>query len=138
MGKLLNYILMLVFIDLLLMITGQIDNTVNSVLLSTILDVHNFTFGLLWQQLISSVTENGLAWIIGAVAGVATGYFISVTDTKLFIPAGLVLGTLVTDFYTFYDTMINSGVDIVLATLIITPIIVSFTFMIIEWVRGRD
>jgi len=138
MGKLINFMLMLLFVDLLLLITGQINNTLNSLILSSMLDFSNFTLSSLWSNLITSVSSNALAWIAGGVAMVATGFFISVTDTKLFIPAAIILGSMVTDFITFYDTMISAGVGIILATLIIAPIIVSFTMVLIEWARGRD
>lgn len=138
MGKLITFMLMLLFADLLLLITGQINNTLNSLILSSMLDFSNFTLSSLWSNLISSVSNNALAWIAGAAATVATGFLISTTDTKLFIPAAMILGSMVTDFITFYNTMISAGVNIILATLIIAPIIVSFTMVLIEWARGRD
>lgn len=148
MGKMINLVSMLVFIDLFFLVTGQlcvegvcsISSIVFGAILdpNTILDLGIFTFliGTI-QSLLSSPT--GIASLLGgatvATVFVGSSIFRGI-DTILFITIGLTLAGLASDFIFLFVNL--SQLNFVLAAMTILPIIIIYIFSIVEWMRLKD
>lgn len=137
MGKLANFIVFLVFIDLLLLMTGQlaVDSSI-SMIVGAILDPSLIKTSQFWLQLgLTSGLTAGLA-ALGVGVAVFIGTAITKAEVILFIPLAFTLALLVGDFITIFTAA--RSLNPILASIIITPIIILFSFTILEWLRGKD
>lgn len=131
MGKLLTFISILVFIDLLFLVTGQIAfDSPSSIILNTIYDPSNIQNLNFWTVLIGGLS--GIVVIGGIVAGLVTRQ----SDIVIFFTMAGTLALLVPDYVSIYSYI--ADFNDVLAAFILMPIMVIFTFIIIEWARGKD
>ena len=133
MVKLVHAVLTLVIIDMLFMVTGQLDlNSTSSLIIGMINDPTTITFSTFWSAMIG---VTGLGALV-ATAGVTIGSIISATNVLVFLPLGLVFAVLIGDYLTIYNTLRDSNP--VLATLVMIPVMVVFILTVIEWVRAKD
>lgn len=146
MGKLIYYISLLVFIDLLFIVTGQILSTgtpsISSIILNAILDLPNLTFSGFFRQLIGDIfnlanSTTGIMGLLGGIAGVTIGTLITKSDSLLWLSViGASVGLLVSDFVFIFSYL--ASLNSILATMIMAPIIVVFVLILIDWSRGKD
>ena len=132
MGKLIRMISILIFIDLLFIITGQLTlNSPTSAIIQAILDPANIQSSQLWTLLIIS----GIS-ILSLTTAVVVGIVTRNLEFFFFVTISLGFATLVGDFVTIFVHL--ASFNIVLATLIMGPIIILFVFTVLEWLRGKD
>jgi hypothetical protein len=132
MGKLISYLAILVSIDLLFLITGQLGlNSPTSIIINAILDPGNITTSQLWILLITG----GIS-LLAVGAAVVVGIVSRSFEIVLFVPMAIGLSALIGDFATIYVYL--ASFNAVLATLIMAPIMILFVMTIVEWLRGKD
>ena len=143
MGKMVTMLTMLICIDIMFIVLSLIPNiTISSILLNSITSLGSISFsdwvGTLLGKIIDFLTSpNGsLAAFIGVGAAITAGITFKSSDTLLFIPMAITLGLLASD-YTSIASYLYSFSPI-LATMIMSPIIIMFVFIAIEWARGKD
>ncbi len=140
MGKLITFILALIFIDLLFIFTGQVTDSISSNIFEALLDLGNFNATDFFKEMIGDAKDffkSGtgiMAFFVGA--GVTIGALFSKNDTLLFIPIALSFGVLAFDFVVIYSKLAEHS--LVFATLIMAPVVIVFTIVIVDWVRGKD
>ena len=136
MGKLINLIAILIFIDLLFIITGQLtinDASPSSLILQAIIDPQTILstdfFKTFFVVAGVSVLTVGGAVLVGIInkAGI---------DILGFATATVLLTGLAGDYIVIWN-ILRVAIPI-LATLIFAPIIVIFIFVLVEWVRNKD
>ncbi len=131
MGKLISYISILVAIDLLFLITGQLSlNSPTSIIINAILSPQNIQSSQLWILIIGGIS--GLALGAAIIVGFVTRSF----ELFLFIAMVLGLASLIGDFATIYVYLANF--NIVLATSVMSPIMILFVITMVEWLKGKD
>ena len=131
MGKLVSFIIILVIIDLLFLITGQLTlDSPSSLIINVIQDPSIITQASFWTILITGI--GALAVTTAVIAGIVTRQ----SDIVLFITMGTALALLIGDFAVIYVHL--ASFNRTLATLIMSPILLIFTLIIIEWIRGKD
>ena len=133
MGKLINYIAMLVVLDLLFLITGQLAIDSNlSLIVGAMIDPANVDISTLFKSLF---IDGGLALIVlgsTAIAGLVTR-----TDNLIYVGIAITLSTLlIGDFVSIFNTL--KDYNVILAVVVMSPVIVLFTFVMLEWARGKD
>ncbi len=133
MGKLMTFLAILIFIDILFLVTGQLDITSStSIITGAILNpsgIRGTQFFLVFL---------GVAGIAGLIAtsGVTTGILANATNVLAFGLMTLAMIGLLGDYITIFNTLyVHSPV---LATVIMAPIIMLFCVTIAEWLRGKD
>ncbi len=133
MGKFAVMLSILIFIDMLFLVTGQIDlNSPLSIVSGAILDPSAFKTSVFFLLILGTA---GIAGLI-ASSGVITGTLVSATNVLVFTAIAVALGGLLGDFITVYLTLRNYNE--VLAIMIMAPIIMIFSLTIMEWLRGMD
>lgn len=133
MGKLVNYLSMLIFVDMLFLITGQLDiNSPTSIVTGAILAPSAFKTSVFFLTFLGITGIAGLA----AAAGVTTGTLLSATNIIAFTAMAIAIGGLVGDYITIFNTLANY--NLVLATVVMVPIIMLFAVTVAEWLRGKD
>lgn len=151
MGRLQTYLGILVFIDLLFVMTGQICTsasscTLTSILFSMAINPSASVFSTWFQGLIGNAT----ALIAGASIIGVIGFLISrltqtgisasalfqglANDSILFAATGITLSLLVGDFIAIFTYL--SSYSLIAAILIISPTAILYVFTVLEWVRG--
>ena len=131
MGKLISFIIMLVVIDLLFLITGQLTlDSPSSLIINVIQDPSTIVQTNFWTILITSIGL--LAVTTAVIAGIVTRS----SDVVIFITMGTALALMIGDFAVIYNHL--ASINRPFATIIMSPILLIFTFIIIEWVRGKD
>ena len=132
MGKLVSYISILLAIDLLFLVTGQLSvNSPTSAIMGAILSPGTMTSSQWWTLLITggiSLLTVGAAVVVGVIS--------RSFELIIFIPMAIAMAALIGDFATVFAYL--ASFNIVLATLIMTPIMVIFVITIVEWLRGKD
>ena len=133
MGKFINYIAMLVALDLIFLITGQLSLTSNlSLITGALIDPSTVNLSSLWSNLF---VAGGLA-LIGLGAAVLTG-LVSRTDNLIYVGISITFANLlIGDFVGIYNILRSHNP--VLAIVIMAPIIIIFAFVMVEWARGKD
>lgn len=132
MGKLVTYLSILITVDLLFLITGQLGLTSpTSIIINAFLNPESITSSQLWILFITG----GIGLLTAAVT-VAVGIVTRSFDLVAFIPMALALAALIGDFVTIFVYL--SSFNIVLATLVMAPIMMLFALTIVEWLRGKD
>jgi hypothetical protein len=148
MGKMIFYVTAIVMIELLLLITGQLCTTesgtqvcgLGSIIFKAVLNFQDLTFGQFFNELIGDVSTfftstTGIGALVAA-AGVTIGAFLlTSSDIRLFIPIAFTLALIVSDFVFLFN---NLGINVIAASLILIPLGMSFTIVVIDWLRGKD
>ncbi len=132
MGKLIRMVSILLFIDLLFIITGQIvTNSPTSAITQALLDPGNIQSSQIWTLIITG----GLT-LLTLTTSVVVGIVTRNVEFFFFIPIALGMATMVGDFATIFVHL--ASLNIVFATIIMAPIMILFLFTILEWLRGKD
>lgn len=133
MGKLVTYLSILIFIDILFLITGQLDlSSGTSIVTGAILNPSSFKTSVFFFLFL------GVAGIASLVAqsGVTTNIIISATNVLAFTAMAISMTGLLGDFITIFNTL--STYNFVLAVVIMAPIMMLFAVTLTEWLRGKD
>ena len=150
MGRIVTYLTILIVMDLLFIITGQLcaDGicSFTSVIFSAVVNPSIILTSDFYLQIIGSplaligglASVGFLGFLIQQITtgGVAIGSLISglKNDSILFAPAGVALSLLTTDFINIYTYIYSSSP--ITALLIFSPITIIYVFTCLEWVRG--
>jgi hypothetical protein len=133
MGKLVNYISILIFLDLFYIITGQISTiSPTSIILNAILDPSAINSTYFYVVFIGAVGIAGLA----AVSGVSTGLVNRGLDVLAFTAMALGLSLMIGDFVAIYIYLFS--LNKILAVMVMAPTIALFVVTIAEWLRVKD
>ena len=146
MGKLINYLTMLLFIDLFFIATGQICNSdvgcsLNSIIFNSILDINNIATTQFFKELIGNVLDfitSGLgiaSLIVGTAVTVGSAFF-APGDLRFFVPIALTLSLITADFVFILTFLISKNA--VLGSFIMIPIITIYVMTIVEWLKNKD
>lgn len=156
MGKLVTFLTMLMMIDLMFIVTGQLCNSgdacsFTSIIFAMMINPSTSTLSTWFTAIIGNIgdllagssTSGGMGSLLGYLAA---GAGIAVTvgslifgvknDAVLFATTGIALSLLVGDFVNIY-AYLYSGNPVV-ATIIMSPITVLYVFTCLEWLRGKD
>ncbi|KKN09623.1 hypothetical protein LCGC14_1044780 [marine sediment metagenome] len=132
MGKLISYLSIIVLIDLIFLITGQLtQSSPTSVIINAVLDPANIEISQLFILLITG----GIS-LLAVGAAVVVGVISRSFEIILFIPVAISLSVLIGDFATVFVYL--ASINVVWATVIMAPIMVLFVMTIVEWLRGKD
>lgn len=129
MGKLTTYILMMSGLTLLFYFTGLTDNTINSTLLTLLLNPSNLSTSALGTQI-------SLVLIGIATAGIVIGFFSQNSELILIAPFTIWLLGVLWDFLSVANKVYS--VNPVIAILFFSPLLLLFGVTIVEFWRGRD
>lgn len=133
MGKLVKFLSILIIIDILFIITGQLDITsTTSFVTGAILDPSGIRTTLFFTVFLGILGISALL----STGGVTTGVVAVGTNVLAFTALSVVLGGLLGDFITIFNTLKDHNV--VLATIIMAPIIMLLIVTVVEWLRGKD
>ncbi len=132
MGKFITYISILVFIDIMFLITGQFAlQSPTSVILNAIIDPTNIQTSTWWTVVIVA----GIA-TIAATTAVSSGIIGTPVAVALFVGMATSLVLLAGDFLFIYSKLFQ--LNPVLATITFAPVLIIFIFTVAEWMRGKD
>lgn len=132
MGKLIGYLSIIVLIDLIFLITGQLtSSSPTSVIINAILDPSNIESSQLFILLITG----GIS-LLAVGAAVVVGVISRSFEIVLFVPVAISLSVLIGDFATVFVYL--ASINVVWATVIMAPIMILFVMTIVEWLRGKD
>lgn len=133
MAKLQTYLGILIFIDILFIITGQLNLDSNlSIVTGAILNPSAFRTTLFFALFLGTV---GIAGLV-AKSGVTTGLLFSATNVLAFTAMAIAMIGLVGDFINIF--LVLNAQNTVLATVIMAPLIMLFAVTLAEWLRGKD
>ncbi len=134
MGKLIQYILILAIIDLLFIITGQLGfESSTSVILSALVNPSIVLTSNWWASLIKGTGAiSSLIITTVVIAGIATRN----SDITIFAAMAGVLALLAADFILIYNHL--ASLNLVLATMIMSPVIIVYVMTVVAWLRGKD
>lgn len=131
MGKLVSLILILVIVDILFLLTGQLAiDSPSSLIIAAIQDPSALT-GLNWWVIIINQIS-----ILALTSTVVVGLVTRASDILVWIPTSLVFSVLIGDYLTIYNTL--ASINTPLAIAIMSPILIVFALTLLEWVRGKD
>ncbi len=132
MGKLISYLSIIVLIDLIFLITGQLtQSSPTSVIINAVLDPANIETSQLFILLITG----GIS-LLAVGAAVVVGVISRSFEIVLFVPVAISLSVLIGDFATVFVYL--ASINVVWATVIMAPIMILFVMTIVEWLRGKD
>jgi len=131
MGKLVVYLAMLSVTLLLFHFAGLIENTPISFMLSILLDPQNLWNHPFYVKLtgILALLTGTAGIVIGTVAPTRYQAFVTISFTSLLFTIGW-------DLIAIFNVVRQTSY--VLATLILSPLILIYTLTVIEWWRGKD
>lgn len=133
MGKLMTYVTILIFIDILFLVTAQfVIASPSSVIINSINDLSTLTSSNFWQILISTTGISTLAITAVVIAGLIT----RASDILIFVPMAVGLALLIGDYIAIFSYI--ASINKVFALLTFVPIVVMFSLVIVEWLRGKD
>lgn len=155
MGRIVTYLTILIVMDLMFIVTGQLcaggdSCTLTSAIFGIIMNPSLATLSSWFHGLIGDLGSllsgnaspgqigNLISTLIGAGGAIAVGSLVFglKNDSILFAPTGVALSLLVVDFVNIYSYIAVSSP--VLALFIFSPIIVIFVFTCLEWIRGMQ
>jgi len=144
MGKVITFLTILIFIDILFIATGQLfasgTPTLTSIILNGIINLADLNFTAFFTEIIGDFSDlfsstTGLA-ALAVGAGVLVSTFFISAELRLFVPIALTLGLLASDFIVIF--MILRASNALLATFIFAPIILIYVFTVVEWLKNKD
>lgn len=148
MGKLVRYLTILIFIEMLFIITGQLlpssggsnPGSVGSIIFNAILNLGSLSLQEIFTQSIGQFGDlfNSSSGIGALILGgaVTLGTLFTKNDSILFIPIGFTLALLSLDFI-FIANYLGSF-NFILSTLLLAPITIIYIITVIEWIRSKD
>lgn len=126
-----TYLGILIFMDLLFIITGQIAATSpTSVIFNAIINPSNITTSSFWIILFGVTGIGALATLIGFATGIVSRSGVGVLA---FVPIAVGLGVLVGDFVAIFIYL--ADLSVIGATITMLPLIVLFGLTVIEWLK---
>ncbi len=145
MGKMITFLIMLVFIDLFFLATAQICTvdtcTITSIVFSSLLDLTNFEVSTFFVNLMGDVFSfatsktGAAALLLGGTVALGTFVFAS-AEQRLYIPISLTLSLLAVDFTIIFSYLV--GLNSTLALFVMAPIFLIYVLTILDWIRGKD
>lgn len=146
MGKTITILTIIIFIDLLLVTTGQICNagvgcSLSSNIFNAILQIGDVQFSQLFTELIGSIiskfsSTTGILSLI-ATGAVIVGSFYATREFRiLLIPMVFTLALVTGDLV--FITQVLFSYNKVLATFIMAPLSIIYILTIIDWFKGSD
>lgn len=146
MGKLYFYLSLLICLDILFVVTGQICSgdtacSLSSVVYSSLFNPAGFSIGSFFSALIGNISNLGgsstgiASLIVGAAVTAGLVYFTR-AESILYIPVALTLGGLASDFIVIATYLYN--LNEVLAIMLMSPTLYLFVITLVEWVRLKD
>ena len=145
MGKLVRYLGILIFADLLFIATGQVcardTCTLTSIIFNAMFNVGQMTFTQFFSELIGDIinlanSTTGLLALLGSGA-VLIGAFVATKEFRiLLIPITLTFALIVADFIVITAYLIS--LSPVLASFIMIPLSILYVITVIEWWVGKD
>lgn len=146
MGKLVNLIMILVVLDLLFLVTGQLvlsnngPQSVGSIIFKAILNINDFSTNELFNQIIGDVLNLGKSTVgffsLAASSGIVILAAAVKSDRILFITIAMPLSLLINDFVVLGGKLMSYNK--VLGIVIMAPILILYTLTMIEWVKEKD
>ncbi len=131
MGKMLTFVSILIFIDLLFLTTAQFGlESPGSVILNAINDLSTLKTANIWIVLIDGLS--GLVIATAVIAGLVTRS----SDIAIFFAMAGTLALLIGDFLAIYIYL--ASISFIFATIVMAPIGIIFTFVVIDWAKGKD
>lgn len=131
MGKTMNMIGILVFVDILFLIFWGGSSSLQSIVMSALIDNTNYNGSLLAIALTQTLLVSLIGFAVVAIIGSTK------TDTILFATFGLgTLFNLGKDFIFMFQEI--KSINLIVATLFLIPITVMYMWIIVEWIRGKD
>ena len=131
MGKLVSFIIILIIIDILFLITGQLTlDSSTSIIIQSIKDPSAITKLNFWTVLITGLS------VLGATAAVFAGFVTKSSDVVIFIIMSTALSLMIGDFVNIYNELASFNKP--LATIIMAPILIIFALIIVEWAKNKD
>lgn len=130
MGKMTKYVLLLSVVLLLFHFGGLIEDTPISVLIDLLLNPKSLATSNLYTLIAAALTAV-------ATAGIIIGSLAS-TRTEIVVKAGVVEFLIVIgwDLIAIFNKLAEMNVSV--ATLIISPLLIVYLLTAIEWWMGRD
>ncbi len=133
MGKLVTYVSILVFIDIIFLVTGQLEKiSPTSIILNAFTDPASMKSTQFYVVFLGAAGISAIA----STGGVTTGIVTRGIDILAFTLMALALATMLGDFVTIYTTL--NEYNAVLATILMAPLLMLFVVTIAEWLRGKD
>ncbi len=131
MGKLVTFVTILIFIDLLFLATGQLVlESPSSVILAALIDPSAITSANFWAVLIDGLS------ILAITTAVVAGLVTRSSDILIFVAMGTSLALLIGDYVAIFAYLY--AINTTFAVLLMAPVIAIFGLIIVEWVRGKD
>jgi len=130
--KLVYLLLLVFFVNVALIATGVSTGTINSL----------FTFlsnPLDWDNNPLSASVVGVLTITGAL--IVAGALLFRNAELLWYALGaelLASGSPLIDFFTYIKSSIGGDMGLLIATIIVSPMILAYIMIVVYWVRGRD
>lgn len=136
MGKMINLVIILIIMDILFLVTGQMgQDSLTSLTLNAIENPESMINSTFYISLISGNASGSLT-TLAVAGGVIVGSIVSATNIIVFLPMGLLLALLLGDFLSIYGVI--NAFNPVLSKVIMAPIFIIFVLTVIEWIRGKD
>lgn len=145
MGKLVTFLTILIVVDLLFVMTGQLcaqgTCSLGSIIFQTAINLQDGVNGQLFTELIGSIGDlfssgTGLLALFASAATVIAGITFAKSDNLLFIPIAATFAIMANDFIFIFEYL--ASLNIYLATLTMAPITIIYLVSVLEWVRGKD
>lgn len=149
MGKLINYLVILIFIDMFFIATGQTCNqnacSLNSILFNAIINLTTLNASQFFSQLIGDATNfagslfsssTGILSLFVASAVTIGSFLFSSSDTRLFLPLAATFALISNDFIFISSRLVQ--ISPVLALFIMAPLVLIYLVTVVEWLRGKD
>ena len=141
MGKLVNYLLILIFADLLFIATGQITGGFSSTIFNAIIDVSRVGFSDWFSQLVGNPNDLfnstlGIGALFGSGAVLIGAFFATKEFRLLLIPIFFTFGLIGFDFILLGQYLIS--LSPLLGTLIMAPLATIYIVVAVEWLIGKD
>lgn len=144
MGKLVTFLSILIFIDLLFLATGQIcargDCTFTSIIFDAMFKIGDMKNSQIFLELIGNIFDK-LSSATGILALLSSGaVLVAYIATKefrlLLIPMVITFAVLISDFVTI--SVVLWDINKLLAVFIMSPISIIYTITVVEWFIGKD
>lgn len=145
MARLVTFMSILLIIDILFIMTGQICSqgacSLGSLIFQTAINLQDGVNMQLFTQLIGSIdnifsSSTGFAALIASVGAVTAGLVFRQSDTILFLPIAITFAIMANDFVFIYAYLASISQQI--ALLIMGPMFAIYIITVVEWLRGKD
>ncbi len=140
-----RFLMILIFIDLFFITTGQICSqgacSLTSILFNAVLDLNNFSFTQFFTDLIGNASSifsstTGLMSLFIGGSVLVGSIFGSKSDLLTVLPVTAALALLASDFVFIASYLLS--INVILATFVMAPITIMYGIVVIDWWRGKD